>query len=85
MSYINVRGHQVWSVIHENNGEPVLLMHGGLSSTEDWDFTVLPAIASDLPHVLEENHVCVTCADWHGAKGAQPPNWQVCHVAVRIP
>jgi len=47
MSYIDLRGHQVWSVIHENNGEPVLLMHGGLSSTEDWDFTVLPAIASD--------------------------------------
>ena len=47
MSYIDLRGHQVWSVIHENNGEPVLLMHGGLSSTEDWDFTVLPAVASD--------------------------------------
>ena len=43
------------------------------------------AIASDLPYVLEENHVCVTSADWHGAKGAQPPYWQVCHVAVRIP
>jgi pimeloyl-ACP methyl ester carboxylesterase len=51
LSYINLRGHQIWSVqykprfkILNKTNEKVLLLHGGLSSTEDWDYTILPAI-----------------------------------------
>ena len=44
MSYINLRGHSVWSTEHTGKGEPVVLLHGGLSSTESWDYLVLPAL-----------------------------------------
>jgi pimeloyl-ACP methyl ester carboxylesterase len=44
MSYINLRGHSVWSTEHSGKGEPVVLLHGGLSSTESWDYLVLPAL-----------------------------------------
>lgn len=48
MSYIDLRGHQVWSVEYKprfrRDCEKVLLLHGGLSATEDWDYAVLPAI-----------------------------------------
>ena len=42
--YIDLRGHQVWSVQWRDKGEPVLFLHGGLSSTESWDYTILPAV-----------------------------------------
>ena len=45
--YLDLRGHQVWSAQGKTFGkksEPVLLMHGGLSSTESWDYTVIPAV-----------------------------------------
>jgi len=44
MAYINLRGHQTWSVEYPNNGEPLLLLHGGLSATENFDFHILPAV-----------------------------------------
>ena len=44
MSYINLRGHSIWSTEYQGKGEPVLLLHGGLSSTESWDYLVLPAL-----------------------------------------
>jgi pimeloyl-ACP methyl ester carboxylesterase len=45
-TYINLRGHQIWSSDWTNNGEPLVLLHGGLSATEDWDTYLLPAIES---------------------------------------
>lgn len=42
--YIDLRGHQTWSVEFPNNGAPVLLLHGGLSATEDFDTYILPSI-----------------------------------------
>lgn len=42
--YIDLRGHQVHSYEWADNGEALLLMHGGLSQTSHWDYTVLPAI-----------------------------------------
>jgi pimeloyl-ACP methyl ester carboxylesterase len=42
--YIDLNGHQVWSVEYPNNGAPLVLLHGGLSATEDFDSFVLPAI-----------------------------------------
>lgn len=51
MSYINLRGHQVWSVqykpLFKPRAEKVVLLHGGLSATEDWDHAILPAIKRD--------------------------------------
>ena len=45
MSYINLRGHPTWSVQYPNVGEPLLLLHGGLSATENFDSYILPAVA----------------------------------------
>lgn len=45
MSYINLRGHQTWSVEYPNAGAPLLLLHGGLSATENFDSYILPAVA----------------------------------------
>ena len=45
--YLNLRGHQVWSQqwnTFRKNSEPVLLLHGGLSSTQSWDYTILPTV-----------------------------------------
>lgn len=44
--YINLRGHQIWSNEWANNGEALVLLHGGLSATEDWDMYLLPAVES---------------------------------------
>jgi len=45
MGYINLRGHETWSVEYANNGEPLLLLHGGLSASENFDAHILPAVA----------------------------------------
>lgn len=50
-SYVNLRGHEIWSLEWANNGEPVVLLHGGMSATEDWDEYILPAI-QDSFHVF---------------------------------
>jgi pimeloyl-ACP methyl ester carboxylesterase len=49
--YLNVDGHQVYSYEWDNNGEAVLLLHGGLSQTSHWDQNMLPAI-EDQFHVF---------------------------------
>jgi pimeloyl-ACP methyl ester carboxylesterase len=41
---IDLRGHQVFSYEWDNNGEALLLLHGGLSQTSHFDYTVLPAV-----------------------------------------
>ncbi len=50
-NYINLRGHSIWNVEWANNGEAVVLLHGGLSATEDWDKYILPAV-QDSFHVF---------------------------------
>lgn len=49
--YINLRGHEIWNLEWPNNGEAVVLLHGGLSATEDWDRYLLPAV-EDAFHVF---------------------------------
>ena len=49
--YINLRGHEVWSLEWANNGEAAVLLHGGMSATEDWDECILPAV-QDSFHVF---------------------------------
>ena len=45
--YIDLRGHQVYSYEWENNGEAVLLLHGGLSQTSHWDYVLTPDLEPD--------------------------------------
>lgn len=42
--YIDLRGHQIHSCEWPNNGEALVLLHGGLSQTSHFDYTVLPAV-----------------------------------------
>ena len=43
--YIEVDGHQLWCVKWKKNGQPVVLLHGGLSHTQKWEKQILPAVA----------------------------------------
>ena len=43
--FIEVDGHQLWSLKWKKNGEPVILLHGGLSHTAKWEKEILPAVA----------------------------------------
>jgi pimeloyl-ACP methyl ester carboxylesterase len=38
--YLNLRGHQIYSYEWDNNGEAVVLLHGGLSQTSHWDYVL---------------------------------------------
>ena len=49
--YLDVDGHRVYSYEWDNNGEAVVLLHGGLSQTSHWDSYVLPAVEDDF-HVF---------------------------------
>lgn len=44
--FLNIDGHQIWSVKWKKNGEPVILLHGGLSHTAKWERKILPAVAA---------------------------------------
>ncbi len=44
--FIKIDGHQIWSVKWQKNGEPVVLLHGGLSHTAKWEKKILPAVAT---------------------------------------
>jgi len=43
--FIKVSGHQLWSLKWAKNGEPVVLLHGGLSHTANWANQILPAVS----------------------------------------
>jgi pimeloyl-ACP methyl ester carboxylesterase len=42
--YLEVDGHRLYCYEWANNGEAVVLLHGGLSQTSHWDSYILPAI-----------------------------------------
>jgi pimeloyl-ACP methyl ester carboxylesterase len=42
--FITVAGHKFWCKQWSNHGEPVVLLHGGLSHTEKWEKEILPAV-----------------------------------------
>ena len=45
MSYINLRGHEIWhQEWKKRKEEPLLLLHGGLSSTESFARKILPSV-----------------------------------------
>lgn len=45
--YLNLRGHQIYSYEWEDNGEAVVLLHGGLSQTSHWDYVLVPDLEPD--------------------------------------
>ena len=45
--YLNLRGHQIYSYEWDNNGEAVVLLHGGLSQTSHWDYVLAPDLEPD--------------------------------------
>lgn len=45
--YLDINKHQVFTYEWDNNGEAVVLLHGGLSQTTHWDSYILPAIEND--------------------------------------
>ena len=49
--YINLRGHETYSYEWDNDGEAVVLLHGGLSKTSSWDYILVPALEDDF-HVF---------------------------------
>jgi pimeloyl-ACP methyl ester carboxylesterase len=49
--YIDLRGHQTFSYEWDNNGEALLLLHGGLSQTSHFSDSVMPAV-EDQFHVF---------------------------------
>ncbi|MSX60753.1 MAG: alpha/beta fold hydrolase, partial [Actinobacteria bacterium] len=49
--YLEVAGQKVFSYEWDNNGEALVLLHGGLSQTSHWDSYILPAVEDDF-HVF---------------------------------
>jgi pimeloyl-ACP methyl ester carboxylesterase len=45
--YIDLRGHQTYSYEWDNDGEAVVLLHGGLSKTSSWDYILVPSLEDD--------------------------------------
>ena len=63
--YINLRGHQVYCYEWENDGEAVVLLHGGLSKTSGWDYLMVPPLE-------DEFHVFAYDRTAHGFTGDLP-------------
>lgn len=63
-AYIDLRGHKVFSYEWANNGEPVVLLHGGLSYSEKIEAYLLPA-------VIDTHHVFAYDRTGHGRTGNQ--------------
>jgi pimeloyl-ACP methyl ester carboxylesterase len=70
--YLNVDGHQVYSYEWDNNGEAVVLLHGGLSQTSHWDSFVLPAVEDDF-------HVFAYDRSGHGFTGDKEKSFHYQH------
>jgi len=63
--YINLRNHQLYNYEWDNDGEAVVLLHGGLSKTSSWDYLMVPPLE-------DEFHVFAYDRTGHGFTGDQP-------------
>ncbi len=63
--YLNLRGHEIYSYEWDNDGEAVVLFHGGLSKTSSLDYLVVPALEEDF-HVYGYDRTA------HGFTADQP-------------
>ena len=62
--YVNLRGHQLYNYEWDNDGEALLLLHGGLSKTSSWDYLMVPALE-------DEFHLFAYDRTGHGFTGDQ--------------
>lgn len=62
--YINLRGHHIYNYEWENDGEAVVLLHGGLSKTASWDYLMVPPLENDF-HIFSYDRTA------HGFTGDQ--------------
>ena len=62
--YIQLRGHETYCYEWDNNGEAVVLLHGGLSKTSSWDYIMVPPLEEDF-HVFAYDRTA------HGFTGDQ--------------
>ena len=62
--YLKVDGHDLYCYEWENDGEAVVLLHGGLSKTSSWDYLLVPALEDDF-------HVYAYDRTAHGFTGDQ--------------
>jgi pimeloyl-ACP methyl ester carboxylesterase len=62
--YLKVGGHDLYCYEWENDGEAVVLLHGGLSKTSSWDYLLVPALEDDF-------HVFAYDRTGHGFTGDQ--------------
>lgn len=65
MKYQNVSGYPLWSFEWANNGEAVLLLHGGLSNTDSFADVMVPALESSF-------HLYAYDRAGHGRSADQP-------------
>lgn len=63
--YLKVNGHDLYCYEWDNEGEAVLLLHGGLSKTSSWDYLLVPAL-EDQFHVFAYDRTA------HGFTADQP-------------
>ncbi len=64
-NYLDLRGHKVWCYEFSESGEPLVLLHGGLSATEDIEKYIVPAL-------VQTHHVYAYDRTGHGRTGDQP-------------
>ncbi|MDA2963219.1 MAG: alpha/beta hydrolase [Actinomycetota bacterium] len=62
--YENLRGHDLYCYEWENDGQAVVLLHGGLSKTSSWDYIMVPALEDDF-HIFAYDRTA------HGFTGDQ--------------
>ena len=62
--YIQLRGHETYCYEWDNDGEAVVLLHGGLSKTSSWDYIMVPPLEDDF-------HVYAYDRTAHGFTGDQ--------------
>ena len=62
--YLKVDGHDLYCYEWENEGEAVVLLHGGLSKTSSWDHIMVPPLEEDF-------HVYAYDRTAHGFTGDQ--------------
>ncbi|CAB4705017.1 unannotated protein [freshwater metagenome] len=62
--YVNLQGHNLYSYEWDNDGEALVLLHGGLSKTSSWDYIMVPPLEDDF-HVFAYDRTA------HGFSGDQ--------------
>jgi pimeloyl-ACP methyl ester carboxylesterase len=65
MKYLNIAGYPLWSFEWTKNGEPVLLLHGGLSDTDSFADVMVAPLESDF-------HLFAYDRAGHGRSADQP-------------